>query len=64
MRWKIASGEITNTPMIEKMIETRKPLLISTGLANFAIIKNLIKKIKTQKFLYYAMHLFLSSGIK
>ena len=44
--WKIASGEITNTPMIEKMIETRKPLLISTGLANFAIIKNLIKKIK------------------
>ena len=51
--------------MIEKMIETRKPLLISTGLANFAIIKNLIKRLKKNtKILYYAMHLFLSSGIK
>lgn len=32
--WKIASGEVTNTPMFEKMAETRLPFLISTGMSS------------------------------
>ena len=33
--WKLASGELENLPMIERVLETEKPLLISTGLASW-----------------------------
>ena len=33
--WKIASGELENLPMIERLLETEKPLLVSTGLASW-----------------------------
>src|SRR3954447_9989234 len=29
--WKVASGEITNTEMLERMARTGKPVLVSTG---------------------------------
>lgn len=31
--WKIASGEITNTLLLDKIIETKKPIILSTGLS-------------------------------
>tara|TARA_R110002049_G_scaffold13509_2_gene58419 strand:- start:65172 stop:66218 length:1047 start_codon:yes stop_codon:yes gene_type:complete len=31
--WKIASGEITNTPLLDCVIATRKPIILSTGLS-------------------------------
>ena len=31
--WKVASGEITNTQLLSRMAATRRPLLLSTGLA-------------------------------
>src|ERR1017187_377266 len=31
--WKIASGELSNLPMIEKIIETKKPVLLSSGMS-------------------------------
>lgn len=30
--WKVASGEVTNVPLVEKMVATGKPLIVSMGL--------------------------------
>ena len=36
--WKIASGELRNLPMLEMIMETGKPILISTGMSSWAEI--------------------------
>ncbi len=33
--WKVASGEISNLPMLERMLDTGRPLLLSTGMSSF-----------------------------
>jgi N,N'-diacetyllegionaminate synthase len=43
--WKLASGEWNNLPMIEKIIETRKPILVSTGMANWVEIDNMLSEL-------------------
>ncbi len=51
--FKIGSGDIHNFQIIKKIVETKKPLIISTGLCNLNDIKltvNFIKKID-QKYL-------------
>src|SRR3989338_2818507 len=40
--YKIASGEITNTPLIEKIAKTNKPIILSTGAANYAEINDVV----------------------
>ncbi len=37
--WKVASGEANNTPLVELMLRTGKPLLISTGMSYRAEIR-------------------------
>lgn len=37
--WKIASGEITNAPLLERVCRTGKPVLISTGMATYQEIE-------------------------
>ena len=32
--WKVASGELTNLPLLKAMLATKKPILLSTGMAN------------------------------
>ncbi|MDE0771936.1 MAG: N-acetylneuraminate synthase [Salibacteraceae bacterium] len=32
--WKIASGEITNLPLLEKFASSKKPIVLSTGMCN------------------------------
>jgi len=39
--WKIASGEIYNYPMLDKILDTNKPLLISTGMSSWKEIDDL-----------------------
>ena len=34
--WKVASGEITNLPLLRTIRDTRKPVLLSTGMATIA----------------------------
>ena len=47
--YKIASPEITDIPLIEKVSKTKKPIIISTGLSNFKDLKLAIGSIKKQK---------------
>lgn len=32
--WKVASGELTNMPLLERIVATRLPILISTGMSS------------------------------
>jgi N,N'-diacetyllegionaminate synthase len=36
--YKVPSGETTNTPLLERLAETGKPVLLSTGMSNWAEI--------------------------
>ncbi len=42
-RYKIASGEINNYLMLQKISETKKPILISTGMSDFTEIKKTLE---------------------
>ena len=33
--WKVASGEVGNMPLVERIAQTGDPVLLSTGLSNF-----------------------------
>ena len=47
--YKIASFESTHFPLIEKVIKTKKPILISTGLCSLKEINDLVKFLKINK---------------
>jgi len=44
--WKIASGEVGNIPMIEAMLITKKPIILSTGLSTIREIDSLVNLIR------------------
>ena len=47
--FKIASGEINNYLMIDKIIQLKKEVILSSGLSNFNEIDKTVKKIKKNK---------------
>jgi N,N'-diacetyllegionaminate synthase len=44
--WKVASGEIAATPMFDRMLETRLPILLSTGMSPWEEIDFAVDRIK------------------
>lgn len=46
--WKIASGEVNNFPLFERMLATGLPILISTGMSPLAEIDEAVKRIQSQ----------------
>lgn len=44
--WKVASGEFNNTPMLDRMLETRLPILLSTGMSRLAEIEAAVDRIR------------------
>lgn len=46
--YKVPSGELTNTPLLEKIYKTGKFVFISTGMSNFIEIDNALKIFKNK----------------
>jgi N,N'-diacetyllegionaminate synthase len=46
--WKVASGELTNYPMLKKMCQTGKPLLVSSGMSSWQELQETIDFIDRQ----------------
>jgi len=44
--WKVASGEFNNTPMLDRMLDTRLPILLSTGMSRLAEIETAVDRIR------------------
>lgn len=44
--WKVASGEFYNTPLIEFLVKTKKPILLSTGMSSWKEIDEKVKFLK------------------
>lgn len=47
--FKIASGDLTNLPLIKHVAQKRKPVILSTGMGTFEEIKNATSVIRSQK---------------
>jgi N,N'-diacetyllegionaminate synthase len=45
-QWKIPSGEITNLPYLIRVAETRKPVILSTGMAEMAEIQDAVRVLR------------------
>jgi N-acetylneuraminate synthase len=44
--WKIASGEISNPPLLDRVLATRLPVLLSTGMSSLADIDEAVVRVK------------------
>ena len=44
--WKVASGEVSNVPLFERLAATRLPVLLSTGMSSVAEIDSAVEEIK------------------
>lgn len=44
--WKVGSGEVTNDPLIERMAATRKPILMSSGMAKWSELDATVQLIR------------------
>src|SRR5438034_53800 len=46
--WKIASGEVSNTSLFERIVATRMPMILSTGMSALEEIDRVVERVKTQ----------------
>jgi N,N'-diacetyllegionaminate synthase len=44
--WKVASGETSNAAMIDRMLKTRIPLILSTGMSPLSEVDAAVKRVK------------------
>ena len=47
--WKVGSGELNNRLLLERLIQTRMPILLSTGMSPLAEIDSAVNRIKSRK---------------
>jgi N,N'-diacetyllegionaminate synthase len=45
--WKVASGEIGNAAMLDRMLQSRIPMIVSTGMSALSEIDAIVKKIQS-----------------
>ncbi|MBN8655575.1 MAG: N-acetylneuraminate synthase family protein [Anaerolineae bacterium] len=43
--WKVASGEVSNRPLFDRMLKTRLPILLSTGMSSIEEIDVAVKQV-------------------
>jgi len=46
--YKIGSGDLTNLPFLEKIAKKKKPIILSTGMANLSEVRGTVRTIKKQ----------------
>lgn len=46
--WKVASGEISNASLFDTMLETRLPILLSTGMSDLAEIDRAVARVQAE----------------
>lgn len=46
--WKVASGEVSNKTLLDRMLETGKPILLSTGMSGFEEIDDAVAYIRRE----------------
>jgi N-acetylneuraminate synthase len=44
--WKVGAGEITNLPMIDRMARTKRPVLLSSGLATWPDLDEAVARVR------------------
>lgn len=44
--WKVASGEVSNLPMLEKLVDTELPVILSSGLSGWSEIDRAISALR------------------
>jgi N-acetylneuraminate synthase len=47
--WKVASGEVTNSVMLDRMLETRIPMIVSTGMSTLEEVDAVVKSVRTAR---------------
>jgi N-acetylneuraminate synthase len=47
--WKIASGEVSNTPLFERIIQTGRPVLLSTGMSPLAEVDVAVERLRAHQ---------------
>ena len=59
--WKVASGEVSNTLMFERMVATGLPILLSTGMSPLSEIDTAVELVKASRIAArrFAVHLGL-----
>jgi N-acetylneuraminate synthase len=45
--YKVASGEVTNLPLLERLAETNQPVLLSSGMSQWAELDRAVKTLRT-----------------
>ena len=48
--WKLGSGEVFNNCLVEKMVKTGKPILLSTGLSAYEDIDHQVEMVKSNPY--------------
>ncbi len=46
--WKVASGEVANAPMLDRMASTGKPILMSSGMSGLAEIRRAMDRVRSK----------------
>jgi N,N'-diacetyllegionaminate synthase len=46
--WKIASGETSNTTLLDRILDTRKPVLLSTGMSSLEEIDRAVARVRAR----------------
>lgn len=54
--YKVASADFTNLPLIDELISTNKPMILSTGMSSEAEIKEIISYLKNKKAQFAILH--------
>lgn len=47
--WKIASGEVSNPPMLDRILDTRRPVILSSGMSTLHEVDRAVERIQSEQ---------------